>query len=97
VGVGSVMLTQLAYRAGPLANSMPAITITDPAVSVMVGCVAFHELLADSPIALLWEIAGIALTVVAATRLIRSTGPHGGASTIADSQKQGQLRRGAAL
>ncbi len=75
LGGASLVLTQLAYRAGPLARSMPVLTFADPAVSIVVGACAFHELLANDPVAILSEIAGLVLTAVAATQLARRSHP----------------------
>src|SRR6185437_312648 len=48
VGAVAIALTQLAYRAGPLKESLPPLTIADPATSIMIGALAFHEQLAHS-------------------------------------------------
>jgi hypothetical protein len=73
VGVGalSIVVTQLAYRAGPLAGSMPTLTVSDPAASIAIGALAFHERLAADPIALLLEVGGLAVMLGATTQLAR--------------------------
>jgi hypothetical protein len=43
VGVTGFVLQQLAYQAGSLEISLPAITVLDPIVSVMIGIVALSE------------------------------------------------------
>jgi len=84
VGLASVSLTQLAYHSGPLASSMPAITVTDPAASVLIGVIAFKESLADDPLAVTLQIAGFVTMIVATVQLARrntegSTHPMGSA------------------
>ncbi|MGH8888744.1 MAG: DMT family transporter [Acidothermaceae bacterium] len=73
VGVGAcaIALTQLAYRAGSLAESLPVLTITDPASSIVIGALAFHETLAHSATAVSLEIAAFAVMGLASARLAR--------------------------
>jgi drug/metabolite transporter (DMT)-like permease len=71
IGGSTLALTQMAYRAGPLARSMPALTVTDPAASVALGALAFQEKLASDPLAILTQIAGFALMAGAASQLAR--------------------------
>lgn len=70
-GALSVVLTQIAYRAGSLADSLPAMTISDPASSVFIGSYAFHERLASSPTAIAVELLAFALMTVAARQVSR--------------------------
>lgn len=39
----AIVVNQLAFNAGPLARSLPLITIVDPLVSVVIGSLAFDE------------------------------------------------------
>ncbi len=71
IGAVALVLTQMAYRAGPLAHSMPALTITDPAVSVFLGALAFHERLASDALSITAEVAGFAIMAAAAVQLAR--------------------------
>jgi drug/metabolite transporter (DMT)-like permease len=71
VGVVSLGLTQLAYHSGPLASSMPAITVTDPATSIIIGTIAFHELLGRSAIEVTGQIFGFLVMVLATIELAR--------------------------
>ena len=43
VGAAGVVLSQLAYQAGPLAASLPAITIVNPLLSIVIGVVVYDE------------------------------------------------------
>ena len=64
-GVG-LLLNQLAFQAGPLSASLPAITVVDPLVSVALGLWLFHEPLRHSPDAVLVQGAALALASGAA-------------------------------
>jgi hypothetical protein len=86
-GVAGMLLSQAAYRAGPLTGSLPAITIADPVVAVALGVIGFGETLVTSPPVLAAAAAGfVAMTagVVAlargsvAAQPIRVTGPGPG-------------------
>jgi hypothetical protein len=86
VGGASVVLTQMAYRAGPLTHSMPTLTVTDPAVSVALGALAFHEKLASDPLSVFFEVVGFVIMAGAATQLARrskvESGEPPGAATV---------------
>jgi drug/metabolite transporter (DMT)-like permease len=72
VGGSGLLLSQFAYRAGPLSASLPAITAVNPVVSVVIGVAGFDEPFRTSPGYLLGEVLGLALMVVAAVGLTRS-------------------------
>lgn len=73
IGSGAVALalTQMAYRAGPLSKSMPALTVTDPAASVLLGVLAFQEKLSGSVAALSLQVLGFVVMAAAAAQLAR--------------------------
>ncbi|HET6964699.1 MAG TPA: DMT family transporter [Acidimicrobiales bacterium] len=71
VGAGAIGLTQMAYRAGPLAKSMPALTVTDPAASVALGVLAFQERLSGHPAAVALQVVGFVVMAGAAAQLAR--------------------------
>jgi drug/metabolite transporter (DMT)-like permease len=71
VGGAALSLTQLAYRAGPLAKSMPPLTVTDPAASVALGVLAFQEKLDSNPGALALQVIGFVVMSLAAAQLAR--------------------------
>jgi drug/metabolite transporter (DMT)-like permease len=71
----SVLLTQTAFQAGPLAASLPALTMLDPVAAVCLGVVGLSESVARSPAALAGQVlAGLAMTV-AVVQLARRTAP----------------------
>lgn len=70
-GAVALVLTQIAYRAGPLAKSMPALTVSDPAASVLFGVLAFQERLASDPVAVALQIIGFVVMSAAAAQLAR--------------------------
>lgn len=72
-GGATLALTQMAYRAGPLAHSMPALTVIDPATSVLLGVLAFHESLSISPGAIVIQVIGFTTMAAGATQLARRT------------------------
>jgi hypothetical protein len=73
IGAGgvSLALTQMAYRAGPLSKSMPALTVTDPAASVLLGALAFREKLAGTVGSLCLQVLGFLIMSAAAAQLAR--------------------------
>lgn len=71
VGGLAIVLTQAAYRAGPLAASLPAMTIGDPAAAVVIGVLAFQEQVAHTPPAVLFQVVGFALMTAGAWQLAR--------------------------
>ncbi len=73
IGAGFVALalTQVGYRAGPLAKSLPALTVSDPAASVALGVVAFNESLSTNPLALFGQVVGFLVMAGAAAQLAR--------------------------
>jgi len=72
VGNLSVLLTQLAYRAGPLSSSLPAIMTVDPLASLVIGMAVFDEHFRNGPSDFVVEAVGLALVIGAAVRLTRS-------------------------
>jgi hypothetical protein len=72
VGGAGLLLSQFAYRAGPLSASLPAITAVNPIVSVVIGVAVFDEPFRAAPGDLLGEVLGLALMVGAAIGLTRS-------------------------
>ncbi|MDE3204250.1 MAG: DMT family transporter [Acidobacteriota bacterium] len=73
IGVGAVSLglNQMAYRAGPLAKSMPALTVSDPAASVALGVLAFRERLAGDAWSVTLQVIGFVVMALAAAQLAR--------------------------
>lgn len=71
VGAFAIALNQLAYRAGPLAESLPALTVSDPASSIVIGALAFHEVVAHSALDVAVELASFVIMGLASARLSR--------------------------
>lgn len=71
VGGAGLLLSQYAYRAGPLCASLPAITVVNPIVSVVIGVAVFDEPFRAAPGYLLGEVLGLAVMAVAAAGLTR--------------------------
>ena len=73
VAVSSVVITQTAFRAGPLAASLPPLTVLQPLVAVFLGVAALGETVSYSISAVTTEIFGGALLVAATIGLARHT------------------------
>jgi hypothetical protein len=72
VGATGLLLNQLAYQVAPLRISLPVITTVDPVVSLVIGVAVFDEHFRTAPAALLGELIGLAVVLVAAVALSRS-------------------------
>lgn len=92
IGALAIVLTQLAYRSGPLASSLPAMTIGDPASAVVVGVFAFHEQLAHTPLATGVVIAAFAAMTVGAWQVARHTARPAAGETDAAAKVSTPLR-----
>lgn len=71
VGLPAVVVTQVAYHSGPLAASLPPLTIINPLAAVVIGVLAFHEYLAHSPPAIAAEVISAAVMTTAVAKLAR--------------------------
>jgi hypothetical protein len=67
----SLLLNQLAYQAGPLPSSLPAIVTVDPVVSLVIGVAIFDEQFRNRPVDLVGEAFSLALVVASAVGLTR--------------------------
>jgi hypothetical protein len=74
-GLASMILAQSAFQAGPLGWSLPALTVVDPVVSIIVGAVAFGEYVDASVGAL--TIQAVSLIVMAVGVVIVARPPAG--------------------
>jgi len=66
------LLAQSAFQAGPLAASLPMLTIVDPVVAAAIGVLAFGEEIASNATALIAEASAVAAMVVGVFSLARS-------------------------
>lgn len=72
LGAGALLVNQLAFQAGPISASLPAISTTDPLLSIVIGVVVFDETFRHGPVALvalLVLLATLLTAVVALTRI----------------------------
>ena len=69
-GIG-MLLAQLAFQAGPLTASLPAIATVDPLLSVAIGVWVYDERLSRGPVVGRAEVGCLALMSVAAVLLSR--------------------------
>ncbi|MEO9140096.1 MAG: DMT family transporter [Jatrophihabitans sp.] len=70
----AIVINQLAFNAGPLALSLPLITIIDPMVSVVIGRLAFNETLSSSAGLVAGQILGFLVMSAGVIVLARRTG-----------------------
>lgn len=71
LGAVSIVLTQVAFRAGPLAAGFPANLAADPVVAVAIGAVLVHESIPLSAWHLVGYAGALAAVVFGAVRLAR--------------------------
>jgi drug/metabolite transporter (DMT)-like permease len=71
-GAAGLLLNQVAFRAGPLTASLPAIATVDPLLSIALGIVVFHEHIHHGTFQGLWLSSLVLLIGVAAIQLARS-------------------------
>ena len=71
-GLLGFVLFQHALRAGHVAASRASMVIVDPLLSVLIGVVAFGDIVRSEPGAIALEIAGLAILMVGAQRLATS-------------------------
>jgi hypothetical protein len=62
-GAAGLLLSQLAFRAAPLRASLPAVTVVDPVVSLIIGVSVFDEAFRRSPLAIGGETVGMVVVV----------------------------------
>jgi hypothetical protein len=91
VGAFGIVLTQLAYRAGPLSSSLPIIMTVDALVSLVIGTSVFDEGFRNGALDLLGETAGLALMLAASVGLTRSS-PEPARRTGGAPRPGGQVR-----
>ena len=68
-GSTGVVLNQLAFQAGPLSASLPAIQTINPVLSVVLGVVVYDEQLRHDPLALAAEVVGLGAALLASAVL----------------------------
>ncbi|HET8602281.1 MAG TPA: DMT family transporter [Segeticoccus sp.] len=89
-GACALVLGQSAYHAGPLTGSLPAISMTDPVVGIVLGIYAFEETLTTAPLMLAVSLVGFLAMTTGVVALARrsaaepvpvsgGSGPAGGA------------------
>lgn len=86
-GLGSLILSQTAFQAGPLGWSLPALSGVDPVVSIAIGAFAFTESIRSGALDIVGEVLGIGLVIggvvllnrsdLVPQRLMRETVPNG--------------------
>ena len=67
----ALLLNQLSFQAGPLSASLPAITVVEPLLAILLGVTVYHENLRHTPWAIATEFGFLALFTTAAFALTR--------------------------
>lgn len=67
----ALLLNQLSFQAGPLSASLPAITVVEPLLAILLGVLVYHENLRHTPWAIATECGFLALFTTAAFTLAR--------------------------
>lgn len=73
VGIAAIAINQAAFNAGPLASSLPVLTIADPVVAIVVGAVLFGERTASAPGLVMGQVVGFVTMTGAVVALTRSS------------------------
>ncbi|MGX7677864.1 DMT family transporter [Jatrophihabitans sp. DSM 45814] len=73
VGASGLMLNQLAFQAGPLTASLPAISTVDPLLSIAVGVLVYDEHIRSGPLAGLGLVGLLLLLGLGVIQLTRTT------------------------
>ena len=74
VGAIGIVLSQLAYRAGPVSASLPAMNSVNPLASVLIGVAVFDEHFRTGPIPSTVEAFALAAMTLATVLLSRRSG-----------------------
>lgn len=82
-------MTQATYQAGPLAASLPVMTMADPLVAIVIGALAFAETVTHTPASLTAEGAGAAAMAAAVVALARRSSQTSAARTAVISTEPG--------
>jgi hypothetical protein len=72
LSVGGLVLNQSAFQAGDLKWSLPAITVLEPLVAILIGQTLFHEHVGTSALQVSGQILGLASMVLGVLMLARS-------------------------
>ncbi|HME04707.1 MAG TPA: DMT family transporter [Solirubrobacteraceae bacterium] len=72
VSIFGLLLNQSAFQAGDLKWSLPAITVLEPIVAILIGQTLFHEHIATGALRVTGETLGLVLIVVGVLALARS-------------------------
>ncbi len=73
VSAGGLLLNQSAFQAGDLKWSLPAITVFEPLVAILIGQTLFHEHIATGALHVAGETVGLLSMVIGV--LVLATGP----------------------
>jgi drug/metabolite transporter (DMT)-like permease len=93
-GAFGLALNQLAFKAGPLNTSLPAIATVDPLVSIVLGVLVYDERLRSSAAAVVGEVACLVLLSAAVVQLSRSGAAEAPVAPVPESSAPAPASRG---
>lgn len=73
LGAGTIVLSQRAYQAGPLAAGLPGMYIAEALVAILFGAAAFGETPSTLPVLLALQVVGLVVLSVGIVYLARCT------------------------
>ena len=85
LGVGGLLLNQLAFQAGPITASLPATATLDPLLSIVIGVLIYDEPIHRGPGGGTLLIMSLLVLTVAVVELTRSAATTGGGENAAAS------------
>lgn len=94
LGGCGLAVNQCAYRAAPLAVSMPVLNIVSPLAAIGFGAAVFGQRPADHPVAVVLQLAGLVVMAVGVTALTRhvSATPAAAVESEPESESASRVR-----
>jgi hypothetical protein len=77
LGGAGLLLNQIAFQAGPLTASLPAISTVDPLLSIAIGVIVYDERIRHGPLSGLGLVALLVVLGIAVIQLARRSQPAG--------------------
>jgi hypothetical protein len=86
LGAAGLVLSQAAFRAGPLRESLPATSVIDPLASIVIGVAVYDEHLRHGPVTGPLSVLALAVLIVATVFVSRDEAETATSPTTADHQ-----------
>lgn len=92
IGPLAIGVNQAAFNAGPLASSLPMLTIANPLVAVILGAVVFGEVTASVPARVVGQVVAFSAMTIGVVALTRSGTAAQAAAGAGHGDEQGHGR-----